>query len=232
MNVVRGQETRGSAVHEVNPVTRRVWHRREIRSRSEGNLCQTPILQAVVPNIRQAIYRTGEKNGVPWFAPHDVSPIPGHLTQINRLVAGHVYSVEMEFGPKLLSYSSGEQLVATGKYQKREEEQTGALGFVNCFLVQSGLFRPKNLVVIRLHIINESAVGRWNRRRASHHTARSSTEGRHRPDLVLAERPYVIDFSPVGRKVVQNLVAFVMRELKRLSAGRQHEKYLFDAAHR
>src|SRR5580658_4202953 len=99
MNVVRGQKPGGFAIHEVNPFSCRVGHGVGVRSCSESNLRQTPVLQAVIPNVRQPVYIPAEQYGTPWFGPHDIKPIPGHLTQINSLMAGHVYSGKMEFGP-------------------------------------------------------------------------------------------------------------------------------------
>ena len=72
MNMVCGQEPRGFAIHIVNSFSSWVWHGRVIWSRSECNLRQTPVLQAVLPDVRQLVYRPAEKNGIPRFGPHEV----------------------------------------------------------------------------------------------------------------------------------------------------------------
>ena len=82
-----------------------VWHGREVRSRSEGNLRQTPVLQVILPDVRETVYRPAEEHGLPWFAPREligICPGPGHLAQIHGFVAGDVYSEEMEFKLKII----------------------------------------------------------------------------------------------------------------------------------
>src|SRR5208282_4907991 len=111
MNLISGQEPGGFAIHKINALSPRVRHGVVVRSRSESNLRQTSVLQAVSPYVRQPVYFSGEQHRVPWFGPHDATPIPGHLTQINRLMAGHVDSVKMEIW-RAHSLTTGEQVVA------------------------------------------------------------------------------------------------------------------------
>ena len=58
-------------VHKVNPFSSWVWHGRVVRSCSKSNLRQTPVLQAVLPDVRQPVYRPAEQQGFSWFGPHD-----------------------------------------------------------------------------------------------------------------------------------------------------------------
>lgn len=99
---------RGTVCHTKGPVrlgldtsirsyiNKTTWHWREVRSRSESNLRQTSVLQAVIPDVRRPVYRPAEQHGFPRFGPHDVKRFPGHPTQMNLLMAGHVYSVKTE----------------------------------------------------------------------------------------------------------------------------------------
>ena len=59
MNVVSGQKPGGSAIYKVNPFSS--WSGMAIRpSCSESNLRQTPVLQAVFPDVCQSVYVPAE----------------------------------------------------------------------------------------------------------------------------------------------------------------------------
>src|SRR5580658_2166246 len=99
-------------------------------------------------------------------------------------MAGHVYSVKMEFGSKGGWKTSDEQLVAAGKYQTRGEELASASEVVHQFFVQSGFSRTKNSGAVKPVIIDEGAVRRWNHVLARCHPPWTATERRHHPDLL------------------------------------------------
>src|SRR3984885_8815848 len=80
--------------------------------------------------------------------------------------------------------SNREQVVATGKQKRREETQGGILGAIYQFFVQSGFVRTKNPGPIGLIVINGRAISRGKRVPARRHAAGTSSERRHRPDLV------------------------------------------------
>src|SRR5579864_6237907 len=106
MNVICGQIPSGFAIDEVSPGSSRLWHRREVRPRSESDLHQTSQLQVVLPNVREPVYRAAEENGFSLLAQYDIKGIPGkprhlssgHLPQVNLFVAGYVDPVETEIG--------------------------------------------------------------------------------------------------------------------------------------
>src|ERR1700686_374782 len=72
MNVIGGQIPSGFAIDEVRPASSRLWHRREVRPRSESDLHQTSLPEVVLPNVREPVYRAAEENGFP-FSPHTTS---------------------------------------------------------------------------------------------------------------------------------------------------------------
>src|SRR5579862_7078479 len=119
MNVVSGQEPEGFAIHKVESLSAWVGHRRDVRSWSESNLGQTPVLQIVFPDVSQSVYGTAEQNGFARLGPHDVEQFRGNVAQLNRFMASYVYPVET--GLRLRQVGSGEQVIASGKEQNRHD---------------------------------------------------------------------------------------------------------------
>src|ERR1700739_4991827 len=130
MNVIGGEEPGRFAIHVVNPFSRWVRHGPEVSSRSESNLGEAPIDQAVFPDVGQSVYGPADEHGFSRFGPHDFSilRVPGHLAQINRLMAGQIYLVETDDRKINFTWKTrGEQVVTIGKYQERGEELVRAL---------------------------------------------------------------------------------------------------------
>ena len=147
-------------------------------------------------------------------------------------MAGHIYSVKMEFGSKGGWETSNEQVVAARKYQKREEEPVSATEVEHQFFVQSGLSRTKNSGAVKPIIIDEGAIRRWNHVLARCHPPRTATERRHHPNLLGAVGGLVINLLAVGGKAIYRLVALVSGGLKRLPTRSEHQEHLCDAPNR
>src|SRR5215469_14455979 len=126
MHVIRGQGPGDSAIDIVNSFSSRVWHWRAVRSGSKGNLRQTPVLQAVFPDVCQPIYCAAEKYGIPRFGPRKSAAGTGHvitrhIPQIDCLVAGQA-DPENALIRRVPSRSNSEQVIPTREQEKWEEK--------------------------------------------------------------------------------------------------------------
>src|SRR6516165_2444801 len=111
MHVISGQDASRLAIHIIDSFSHRVRHRREVRSRPKSNLYQTPVLQAVPPDVPQPVYRTADKHALSWFSPHAVRTIVGYFSQINRLMIGHIYPNNADVR-RVMSETSSHQFIA------------------------------------------------------------------------------------------------------------------------
>src|SRR5262249_38686828 len=106
----------------VKPFSSRVWHGEVVKPSSESNLRQTPVLQAVLPDVSQPIYFTAEQYGMPRFGPFGTPNVStaGRLPQISCLLVGQADSEKPDIW-RAQSPRISKQVIASRKQEKRKE---------------------------------------------------------------------------------------------------------------
>src|SRR5215469_8136045 len=118
-------------------------------------------------------------------------------------------------------------MVSSRKWEDQSRTKGWYIEMMNLLLSQSGFVRTKYTPpASKLCVIEPTAIKRRSYRIAERQPIRVAPEGRHYPNIIAAELLAVIDFCPVGGKVVHYFIATVTGELKRLAAGNEHDEYL------